>query len=108
MKNAYELAYKKLVHFKAKKAYKKFEKNKFEWKTNEILLLDITTWYWGQFCHLIWSVYVNSKFHIFTVGAQSINRVCQNLEKLLKEYLLPQKTQKAAVFLFERTWAEND
>jgi hypothetical protein len=42
------------------------------------------------------------------VGAQSINRVCQNLEKLLKEYLLPQKTQKAAVFLFERTWAEND
>jgi hypothetical protein len=30
--NAFELAYKKLVHFKVKNAYKKFEKNIFEEK----------------------------------------------------------------------------
>jgi hypothetical protein len=87
------------------KSLKKINLNK---KTEGIHLLDKTNWYWGQqlFCYLICSLYIDSKFHIFTVGAQSKAHVCQNFENCRRNS--PQKTQKAAVFLFERTWAEND
>ncbi len=65
---------KKLYILRVNMAIKSLEKINLRKKTEGILLLDITNWYWGQklFCHLIWSLYVDSKFHIFTVGAQNI------------------------------------
>jgi hypothetical protein len=73
---------KKLYSLRVNMAIKSLEKINFRKKTEGVLLLDITNWYWGQklFCHLIWSLYIDSKSHIFTVGAQRIAHVCQNSE----------------------------
>ena len=87
-------------------AIKSLEKINFRKKTEGILLLDITNWYWGQklFCHFIWSFIGWYKMsHIYSGGTKY--RPCvSKLRKLSEEYLSPQKTQKAAVVLFERTW----
>ncbi len=40
------------------------------------------------------------------MGAHSIRLVCQNFVNCPEDYLSPQKTQKAAVFLCERSWKE--
>ncbi len=58
---------------------KSLEKINLRKKTEGILLLDITNWYWGQklFGYLIWSLNVDTKCHIFTVGSQNIGLVAR-------------------------------
>ena len=79
-------------------AIKSLEKTNLRTKTEGILLLDLTNWHWVQklFGYLFWSLYVDTKCHIFTVGSQNIAHVCQKLENC------PQKTQKAAVFFIQK------
>jgi len=86
------------------KSLKKLNLNK---KTEGILLLGITNWYWGQklFCHLIWSSDMDSTFHLFTVGAQRISRVFQNLVSCRRNCSAYRRRRKLRFFLFERTWA---
>jgi hypothetical protein len=83
---------------------KSLEKINLRKKTEGILLFDLTNWYWVQkklFGYLFWSLYVDTKCHIFTVGSQNIAHVSK-LRKMSKEYLSPQKTQKAAVFFIQK------
>jgi hypothetical protein len=86
---------------------KNLEKINLRKKTEGILLFNITNWYWGQklFGFLIWSLYIDTKCHILTVGAQNIAHVCQNLENCRRNISAhAKKDAKAAVFLFKRTW----
>jgi len=58
-------------------AIKCLEKINFRKKTEGILLLDISNWYWGQklFCHLILSLYIDPKFfflYIFFGGLECV------------------------------------
>ncbi len=105
--NPFESAYKKLYSLRVNMAIKSLEKINFRKKTEVILLLDITNWYWGQelFCHLIWSLYIDSKFHIFT-GGHKVQPVCVKTRKIVGGISQPTEDAKSCgFFLFQRTWA---
>ncbi len=77
-------------------AIKSLEKINFREKTEGILLLDITNWYWGQklFCHLIGSLYIDSKLHIFTLGAKT--------KKIVGGISQPTEDAKSCGFLYSK------
>ncbi len=88
-------------------AMKSLEKINFRKKTEGILLLDITNWYWGQKLFLPLDLIFIHWFktsHIYS-GGTKYSPCVSKLRKLSEEYLSPQKTQRAAFFIFERTWA---
>ncbi len=76
-------------------------------KTEGILLLGITNWYWGQKLFASWfdPLYVDLKWHKFTVGAQITAHVCQNLKNCRRNISAHRRRKKLRFFLFERTWA---
>ena len=89
---------------------KSLEKINLRKKTEGILLLDITNWYWAQqlFGYLIWSLYVDTKCHIFTVGSQNIAHVCQNLE-IVEGISQPTGDAKSCGFFYSKELGlEND
>jgi hypothetical protein len=87
------------------KSLKKIYLNK---KTEGILPLDITK---DIEVHHFFATgldlytHIDSKFNIFTVGAQGLARVCQNLIICRRNISAHRKRRKLRFFLVGRTWA---
>ncbi len=87
-------------------AIKSLEKTNLRKKTEGILLLNTTKWYWGQkhFCHFMWSFIGWYKMSHIYIGRTKSSPLCQNLENCRRNISAHRKLKKLRFFLFERTW----
>ncbi len=62
--------------------------------------MDLTNWIWVKtlFGYLFWSLYVDTKCHIFTVGSQNIAHVCQKLENCRRNTSAHRRRKKLRFF----------
>ena len=97
---------KKFYILRVNMAIKSLEKTNLRKKTEGILLLDTTNWYWGQklFCHFIWSFTGWYKMSHIYIGRTKSSPLCQNLENCRRNISAHRRLKKLRFFLFERTW----